>query len=465
MAMDFSDQNIKQLLAQNLEALNQWRSKTGGDRTKNTGSGNNIDSLDAERVLNKLTNRLKGNYPFHAPSYAGQMLKPPHPVAWAAYQLAATINPNTHALDGGPPTSQMEKEAIAQLAQMVGYGDKFLGHLTGGGTMANLEALWVARNYHPDKAIAFSDNAHYTHQRMCQLLNLNYIVIPSSPSGDWDLAYLDRHKDNIGTLVITMGTTGLGTVEPLHQLLPEAHKSNIRIHVDAAYGGYFHIISNQLYEAPWNVLPQVDSIVIDPHKHGLQPYGCGCILFKDPGVGSFYKHDSPYTYFTSGGLHLGEISLECSRPGAAAAALWATMELLPLKPDEGMGPILKQCRNAALKLYRLLLKSSIYKPVIKPQLDIIAYYPFHPQRLNKTSRISKISKEIFQRGMEHESVPLYLSLYTIDSRDLKQTNSQLAIDTDKTVVLRSVLMKPEHEAFIPELNNRLHILAEESGLS
>ena len=73
-----------------------------------------------------------------------------------------------------------------------------------------------------------------------------------------------------------------------------------------------------------------DSLVIDPHKHGLQPYGCGCVLFPDPTVGSFYKHDSPYTYFSSKELHLGEISLECSRPGAAAVALWATQRLLPL---------------------------------------------------------------------------------------------------------------------------------------
>ena len=72
--------------------------------------------------------------------------------------------------------------------------------------------------------------------------------------------------------------------------------------------------------------------MIDPHKHGLQPYGCGCVLFRDPAVGRFYKHDSPYTYFTSKELHLGEISLECSRAGAAAVALWATQQLLPLTP-------------------------------------------------------------------------------------------------------------------------------------
>src|SRR4030095_12603892 len=102
-------------------------------------------------------------------------------------------------------------------------------------------------------------------------------------------------------------------------------------HVDAAYGGYFVLAGNlePRTRAAFARIPDADSIVIDPHKHGLQPYGCGCVLFRDPSVGRLYKHDSPYTYFSSDALHLGEISLECSRPGAAAVALWATHKLLP----------------------------------------------------------------------------------------------------------------------------------------
>ena len=89
-------------------------------------------------------------------------------------------------------------------------------------------------------------------------------------------------------------------------------------HVDAAYGGYFTLAGNLGAEtrAAFDAMAQADSLVIDPHKHGLQPYGCGCVLFRDPAVGRFYKHDSPYTYFTSkelGTIHLGEISLGRSR--------------------------------------------------------------------------------------------------------------------------------------------------------
>ena len=79
--------------------------------------------------------RLRENYPFFHPSYAGQMLKPPHPAAVVGYLTAMLINPNNHALDGGPATARMEKEAVAQLAAMFGLSTH-LGHLTTSGTVA-----------------------------------------------------------------------------------------------------------------------------------------------------------------------------------------------------------------------------------------------------------------------------------------------------------------------------------------
>src|SRR6266571_7735107 len=116
-------------------------------------------------VLNATAERLRDNYPYFHPLYAGQMLKPPHAIARLAYALAMWINPNNHALDGGRATSEMEKEAVAQLAAMFGL-PAHLGHLTSSGTIANLEALYVARELHPDRAVACSEEAHYTHARM-----------------------------------------------------------------------------------------------------------------------------------------------------------------------------------------------------------------------------------------------------------------------------------------------------------
>src|SRR5205807_9692183 len=94
-------------------------------------------------VLQSPAERLQDNYPYFHPLFAGQMLKPPHPVARLAYALAMWLNPNNHPLDDGRPTSAMEKEAVGEIAGMFGW-TSFLGHLCGSGTMANLEALWVS---------------------------------------------------------------------------------------------------------------------------------------------------------------------------------------------------------------------------------------------------------------------------------------------------------------------------------
>src|SRR6202051_5247385 len=96
----------------------------------------------ASAILQQVATRLQDNYPYAHPRYAGQMLKPPHPIARAAYALAMSVNPNNHALDGGRASSAMELEAVAALAKMFGL-PQHLGHLTRGGTFANLEALWV----------------------------------------------------------------------------------------------------------------------------------------------------------------------------------------------------------------------------------------------------------------------------------------------------------------------------------
>src|SRR5437763_7821671 len=153
-------------------------------------------------LLNATAERLKDNYPYFHPLYAGQMLKPPHPVARLAYALAMWINPNNHALDGGRATSAMEKEAVAEIAGMFGW-TSFLGHLCGGGTMANLEALWVGGQLHPRKKILASDQAHYTHGRISGVLQLPFETVPCDARGSMEPNALAKRlaRGEVGTVV------------------------------------------------------------------------------------------------------------------------------------------------------------------------------------------------------------------------------------------------------------------------
>ncbi|MGC2015991.1 MAG: aminotransferase class I/II-fold pyridoxal phosphate-dependent enzyme, partial [Candidatus Acidiferrales bacterium] len=329
-------------------------------------------------VMDEVAVKMQDNFPYFHPLYAGQMLKPPHPIARAAYALATWINPNNHALDGGRASSAMEKEAVAQIAGMFGW-KQFLGHLCGGGTMANLEALWVAGQLRPGKRIVASDQAHYTHHRISSVLQLPFAEVSSDDRGRMDLKALEEKLEasDVGCVVATVGTTGTASVDPLPEILKLRERYGFRVHVDSAYGGYFTLAANLHAEtrASYDLIGRADSIVIDPHKHGLQPYGCGCVLFRDPSVGAIYKHESPYTYFTSSDLHLGEISLECSRAGASAVALWATQRLLPLVRGGEFASMLEASRSAAVQFAQRLADDGRWLLPLTPELDIVVWAP------------------------------------------------------------------------------------------
>jgi glutamate/tyrosine decarboxylase-like PLP-dependent enzyme len=417
------------------------------------------DSAAIARVLEEVARRMGDNYPYFHPLYAGQMLKPPHPVARAAYALAMTINPNNHARDGGRASSEMEIEAVREIAGIFDWTE-FLGHLTSSGTIANLEALWVAGQLASGKRIVGSEQAHYTHQRICAVLKLEYASIAADCRGRMSVEALEAElrKGDVGTVVATLGTTALGAVDPLDEILALRERYGFRIHVDAAYGGYFRLISlAEPARRAFDAINQADSIVIDPHKHGLQPYGCGCVLFRDPSVGRFYKHDSPYTYFTSKQLHLGEISLECSRAGASAVALWATQQLLPLVPGGEFARGLASSRAAALELDRRLRqdKARRFLPLAAgaPELDIVVW------KVNSANpeRASDLAQRVFSACAARD---LHLALVQLPqawfetATEIEQ-QSCAANGARLVTCLRSVLMKPEHEAWMDRIWERL----------
>jgi glutamate/tyrosine decarboxylase-like PLP-dependent enzyme len=403
-----------------------------------------LDINDArfESAWREFGERMAGNYPFFHPRYAGQMLKPPHPVAAAAYTAAMLVNTNNHALDGGPATSELEKEVVRDLAAMFRLPRETLGHLTASGTIANLEALWVARELAPGKAVVHGAGAHYTHARMCRLLSVPAIAAPMDAAGRLDLDAVDAlcRRGDVGTVVLTPGSTGLGAVDRVDEALALRERHGVRLHADAAYGGFFALLAAEpdplVPAAPLRALAECDSVVVDPHKHGLQPYGCGAVLFRDPDVGRLYKHDSPYTYFTSGELHLGEISLECSRAGAAAAALWLTLRALDL------APILAAGVRAAQAWAALIEDSDALRLHIAPELDILTFFPNAPS----AAEIDAASARVLAAGMADDD-PVFLSTLRVD------------LDGDPARILRSVLMKPEHEAHVPWLHERVSALA------
>ncbi len=437
---------------QHLPGAPGQRRSVSGDQGKTgrvgvTGGGADPSGALSE-VLDEVALRLRDNYPYFHPLYAGQMLKPPHPVARLAYNLAQTINPNNHALDGGRASSAMEKEAVAQLAAVFDWSEH-LGHLTSGGTVANLEALWVAGKLTPGKTVLASSQAHYTHSRVSDVLQLPFESVTADSNGRMDTSALEARlqRGDVGTVVASVGTTGFGAVDPLPDILRLRQQYGFRLHADAAYGGYFRLVEGLDVETARSLasLDSVDSIVIDPHKHGLQPYGCGAVLFADPSVGALYQHESPYTYFSSDSLHLGEISLECSRAGAAAVALWATQQLLPLETGGAFAAGLGRSIAAARQLHEKLAGDSRFLTLMSPELDIVVWAP----AASSASEISAGARSHFAAAAERH---LHLALIEVEADMLRAHWADVDFSDAETVTcLRSCLVKPEHLDWLDDI--------------
>ncbi len=414
-----------------------------------------FDEPRLEEVLIEAATRMQDNYPYYHPQYAGQMLKPPHAIARIAYAMSLWVNPNNHALDGSRASSPLEKECIEALGAMYGW-QGHLGHLTGGGTMANLEALWIAGRLHPGRRILASAQAHYTHQRISDVLALDFSPVPVDANGRMQVEAIAEQigKGNVGTIVVTLGNTGYGAVDPLADILPLAQQHGVRVHVDAAYGGYFGLASRLADDVRrhYDCLGDVDSIVVDPHKHGLQPYGCGCILFRDPAVGRIYQHDSPYTYFSSAELHLGEISLECSRAGASAVALWATQQYLPLTAGGEFAGWLDESLLAARDFRQRLEDSSGYTPLLHPELDIVVF----AANAGSADECSARAQAIFEAAARQD---LHLALIKVPIELARAKLPHLDPNTGAVTCLRSVLMKPEHRDWLEKIMRILEACA------
>ena len=376
------------------------------------------------------------------------MLKPPHPVAAAGYVAAMLVNPNNHALDGGPVTSEMEKEAVAELAAMLGLGEPNLGHLTverddreprgavGGARAASGQGRRVRRQ-RPLHARAHVPGPSHARARGRR----------PTPDGRIDLDALDaalrarRHRHRRAHRRAPPGSARSTRSTRRSRCASATACGSTSTPPTAASSR----CSTTRRPGCARSAP-ADSVVIDPHKHGLQPYGCGAVLFADPGVGRLYAHDSPYTYFTSDSLHLGEISLECSRAGAAAAALWLTLRAVPLEP------VLAAARRAALRLRRPAAR--VRGPAAAPRARAGHRHlppPAEQPLASSTPRARRSCARAWRTPTTRCS--------SAPCRSTPEHLHGIERDAPSARILRSVLMKPEHESAADWLATRVEQLA------
>ena len=287
-------------------------------------------------MLEEVAERLQDNYPYFHPLYAGQMLKPPHPVARLAYALAMWINPNNHALDGGRASSAHGEGGGRRDRRACSAGRTHLGHLCGGGTMANLEALWVAGQLRPGAAVVASEQAHYTHARIGAVLGLPFERSPATGAAAWTSrrSRAPARAGGVGTVVATIGTTATGSVDPLPEMLRCASATASALHADAAYGGYFGLADNLARRGAARLRP--------PRRGGLDRHRPAqarpaALRLRLRALPRSVRRPLLQARLA---VHVLQLATSCTwarsassarAPGAAAVALWATQRLLPLE--------------------------------------------------------------------------------------------------------------------------------------
>lgn len=416
-------------------------------------------------IFDDFLKRLEKQPPYFSARYAAQMLKDPSLPSIIGYVATMLSNPNNHAYEGGPVTTEMEVEVIDDLLRMCGFR-KGWGHLTSGGSLANLEAMWAVRDAYAAKSkkpgqVMFSNMSHYSWKRNCAVLGIqDFKEIHTDDQFRMDIGHLEKclKKGRTMMVIANIGTTGCGAVDDLESLLRLRNKYGFHLHADAAYGGYARsiiysranrvkrwedvrdVLGRAVYDS-LRAIEKVDSITVDPHKHGAVGYGCGAILYKEERLQKVILNTAPYTYHVKNKPNLGTFSLEGSRPGAAAAACWLSHRLIPLN-EEGYGKIMTECLSAAAALFARIDAHPKYRALHTPDLDIFCFYRNPGEKKNSLKETNLRNEQIYGRfSVLNPRAPFILSKFVMDKHEAKKHLSSFKMDDPQFVSLRAVLMK------------------------
>jgi glutamate decarboxylase len=295
-----------------------------------------------------------------APGFIGHMTSALPYFMLPLSRIMTALNQNLVKVETSKAFTPLERQVLAMLHRLVYRGDDAfygqwihnsrhaLGAFCSGGTIANVTALWVARNrlFAPDGqfrgiaqeglgrslkhlgcegiAILVSRRGHYSFGKAADLLGIgrdNLVMVDTDANNRIDLNLLKQEcrrlrEENIRPLALVgiAGTTETGNVDPLEAMADLAAELGCHFHVDAAWGGptlfsdrHRHLLSG---------ISRADSVTIDAHKQLYVPMGAGMVVFKDPTALSAIEHHAAYI-LRHGSKDLGSHTLEGSRPGKA----------------------------------------------------------------------------------------------------------------------------------------------------
>ena len=355
-----------------------------------------------------------------------------------AEMIIAATNQSMDSWNQSPAATYIEKELVEWLCQRWQFGtgitiqtnaqtnaqaDRSLtyksgGVFTSGGTQSNLMGLLLARNKfyaakgvdvqkeglagQPRGTILCSDQAHFSIEKNAALLGLGVQgveKIKTDASGAMLLSHLQHKIEEIGAsnvmaVIATAGTTDLGAIDPLTDIVKICRNAQIWLHVDAAWGGA--LLLSQRYRQLIDGIHEADSITLDFHKHFFLPISCGAFLLRDQRDFESIRHHSEYLNSSDDERdnipNLVTYSLQTTRR-FDALKLWMALDLLG---TGDYGALIDACLDTARQAAQLIEDHTDFVLVHQPIISSVLFY-FKPQNMALSSKqLSQLNRQIAQ---------------------------------------------------------------------
>lgn len=347
-----------------------------------------------------------------SPSFIGHMTSALPYFLMPLSKIMIALNQNTVKVETSKAFTPLERQVLGMLHKLIYQRSQSfyrqwmhsaqhsLGAICSGGTVANITALWVARNNalgpNPDfagveqeglfnamkhygydgLAILVSERGHYSLKKAANILGIGQQGLITIPTDEHNriipdaltakIAELNAHKIKPIAVVAVAGTTETGSIDPLDQLADICEKEHCHFHVDAAWGGA--TLMSNTHRHRLTGIERADSVTIDGHKQLYLPMGAGMVLFKDPKATHAIEHHAHYI-LREGSKDLGSRTLEGSRPGVAML-LYACLHIIS---RAGYELLIDESIDKAVYFAQLITKQSDYELISEPELCLLTY--------------------------------------------------------------------------------------------
>ncbi|MEO0541827.1 MAG: aminotransferase class I/II-fold pyridoxal phosphate-dependent enzyme, partial [Cyanobacteria bacterium P01_A01_bin.105] len=290
-------------------------------------------SVDVERLLEQVRSQLQHSMNAAHPGYIGHMDSMPTTLSVAGDMLAAALNNNMLSVEMSPVFSRLEVLVLRQVAQLFGLGPQANGVLVSGGSLANLQALIVARNVAFDAletgipsgqtpVFLVSEVAHTSFKKAAMVMGLGTkaaIPVATNRNSQIDLDDLIAKLSQAKTtgqqpfaIVATAGTTVTGSIDPIAEMAAIAKSHQLWFHVDAAYGGALMV--SDRHRSQLAGIELADSVTFNPQKWLYVAKTSAMVMFRQFDLlQHHFRVLAPYMNEHSDWPNLGELTVQGTR--------------------------------------------------------------------------------------------------------------------------------------------------------